>query len=251
MHLLPVWFRIIVIIQYTMRKIILLIILFASFGSNSYSQTVEEIVNRHIQALGGRQALANVRTKVLELELQLDSGPMKAVVYNQRPDNYRSEMEMPDGNKVLTLVGPGGGWNQMGENAGEVSPEQMADLKLNELDIDGILVDYKAKGIEVSLAGKEKVNDAEAYKIKIELPNETTQWFWINSSNYMPLKLSRSVITGMGPMDLDREFLEFKEVKGVKYTVRFRSSFGMNEYTTIVKSIKINESIDPKVFERG
>lgn len=234
-----------------MRKIILLLVLLGSLGFNTYSQTVDEIIAKHVKALGGREALANVQTKVLELELQLDSGPIKAMVYNQRSGRYKSEMEMPDGNKVTTLVGPQGGWAQMGENGSEVSPEQMEDLKLNELDLDGIMIDYNKKGIKVSLAGKEKVGDVETYKLKIDLPNKTTQWYWINVTNYLPMKLSRSVITGMGPMDLERVFLEFKEVMNVKYPVKFTSSFGMSEYTTVVKSIKINEPIDSIVFEKG
>jgi len=234
-----------------MRIKILLSILIVSFATSSYSQTVSEIINKHIEALGGVRALKNVQTKQVELELQLDSGPMKAMMYNQRPGFYKSEMEMPDGNKVITLVNASGGWILMGENESEISAEHMADLRINELDLDGPLVEYEKKGIKVSLVGRENANEKEAFKLKLELPNQTVQWYWIDAGTYLPLRFSRSVITGMGSIDLEREFLEFKKVNDVNFPVRFRSSFGMNEYTTIVKSIKINEPIGQQVFEKG
>lgn len=50
-----------------------------------------------------------------------------------------------------------------------------------EADLDGQLVDYKAKGSTVELAGMETVEDRNTYKLKLTLKNGRSLYVWIDA----------------------------------------------------------------------
>ena len=74
---------------------------------------------------------------------------------------------------------------------GGVEPFTADELKSAEAqaDLDGALVDYAAKGTTVELAGVEKVQGKDAYKLKLTLRDKRVMHEWIDATSFLEVKL--------------------------------------------------------------
>src|SRR6266571_4814263 len=121
--------------------------LFASMASADPS--VDEIIAKNVQARGGMDKLKAVNSMRLH----------GIMVMQKRPKMTRTEftiqgmtgMQVYDG-KNAWMVMP-----FMGKKDPEMMPAEQAQMLDEQADMDGPLVDYKAKGNKVELLGKEQV----------------------------------------------------------------------------------------------
>jgi hypothetical protein len=56
-------------------------------------------------------------------------------------------------------------------------------------DIDGPLVDYAAKGTKIELAGVEKVEDRDTYKLKLTMKSGQSIHVWIDAQTFLEAKI--------------------------------------------------------------
>ncbi len=59
----------------------------------------------------------------------------------------------------------------------------------DQADIDGPLVDYKAKGHQVELVGKEKVEGSDAYKLKVTKKDGDVEYYFLDADSYLPVRV--------------------------------------------------------------
>jgi len=214
------------------------------------AQSALEIVHSYVQAIGGSQAVKAIGSKYQESGLESPNGEVVTKNYWSRKGLYRDEMTYPDGNVFTRLVKKESGQIKMGENPAEaMSPEMHKDLLLNEADIDGMFVDFEAKGHSCALAGTERIGTSDAYKIIVTLSNGSKQTYWFDKTSHLIVKYQRVVISAMGEVELNRELSDYRAVAGVKFPFLFQSTFGQNAYTTKIKAIKINEPVSPEIFD--
>ncbi len=72
-----------------------------------------------------------------------------------------------------------------------VEPFTTEEMKAASLqpDLDGPLVDYAAKGTQVELAGTEKVEDRDTYKLKLTLKNGQAIHVWVDAQTFLESKI--------------------------------------------------------------
>ena len=56
-------------------------------------------------------------------------------------------------------------------------------------DLDGPLVDYAAKGTRIELAGMEKVEGRDTYKLKLTMKNGAALHVWIDAETFPEAKI--------------------------------------------------------------
>src|SRR6267143_4773477 len=76
-------------------------------------------------------------------------------------------------------------------NRREVEPYTAEELKIASMqaDLDGPLVDYAAKGTQIELAGKEKVENRDTYKLKLTMKNGQAIHVWIDAQTFLEAKI--------------------------------------------------------------
>jgi len=72
-----------------------------------------------------------------------------------------------------------------------VEPFTTEEMKAASLqpDLDGPLVDYAAKGTQVEVAGMEKVEDRDTYKLKLTLKNGQAIHVWVDAQTFLESKI--------------------------------------------------------------
>lgn len=150
------------------------------------AQTADEVVTKHIEALGGKEKLLTLKTLVREGALNYQGMEIPLVLSAEQSKGFRMEINVM-GTKGYQVVTPTAGWQYM-PFQGSTSVEDMKEDEVKEsqddLDIQGELLDYATKGHKVELAGKEKMDGAECFKLKFTDKNGRVKQIFIDASTY-------------------------------------------------------------------
>ena len=214
-----------------------------------HAQTVDEVINKHIDALGGKDKIDQIKSIYSESSVQVmgNDAPSSLTILNGK--GYRLESDF-NGQKMVQVYTDKSGWaiNPFG---GGTDPQPMPDEQYKAgkdmLDVGGPLYNYGAKGNKVELIGKED----SAYKIKLTNKDNVVTTFYIDPVTYY---IKKAVQTGtmMGQeMEITRSPSNYKKTDFgfvVPYTIDI--SYGTQfSLTTTVKKIEFNKEVDPKIFD--
>ena len=212
------------------------------------AQTADEVIDKYVTALGGKEKILSLKSvkKVGSLNVQgMDVG---LTVTRVQGVGSRNDISVPGMGEGFQVVNPIKGWDFM-PFMGQASPEEVSGDKLKSslslLDIQGSLVNYKEKGSQVEMSGKEKVENAECYKLKLTDKEGVISTLFIDSkSNY----LVKSIITAKSSNgDINTE-LSFGDFKKTEEGYIFPFSEVMERGTIIFTSIETNKPVDEKIF---
>ncbi len=212
------------------------------------AQTADEVIDKYVTALGGKEKILSLKSvkKVGSLNVQgMDVG---VTITRVQGVGSRNDISVPGMGEGFQVVNPMKGWDFM-PFMGQASPEEVSVDKLKSslslLDIQGSLVNYKEKGSQVEMSGKEKVENAECYKLKLTDKQGVISTLFIDSkSNY----LVKSIITAKssnGDINTENSFGDFKKTEE-GYIFPF--SEVMERGTIIFTLIETNKPVDEKIF---
>jgi outer membrane lipoprotein-sorting protein len=237
------------------RAIAAVLIGFAAFASPSAEQmSVDEVIAKHIDALGGMDKLKAVNTVRMTGKMTVGPGIEAPVVMElKRPSMMRLDFTVQGMTGSQAYDGKVG-WTLM-PFQGSTTPQQMAGEELSmmaeQADIDGPLVDYKAKGNTVELLGKEAVDGADAYKLKVTLKNGVVRTMYIDAEHFLQVKEeSKRTIRGS---EIEGETIlgDYKEVGGMMFPHSVDSGQKGNpqRQKIAVDKIEVNVPIDDTRFK--
>ncbi|PYU84890.1 MAG: hypothetical protein DMG50_02825 [Acidobacteria bacterium] len=105
----------------------------------------------------------------------------------KRPRKMRFELQF----NVQVFDGANGWKLRPFLNRRVVEPFTTEEMKAASLqpDLGGPLVDYAAKGTHIELAGMEKVEDRDTYKLKLTLKNGQAVHVWIDAQTFLESKI--------------------------------------------------------------
>jgi outer membrane lipoprotein-sorting protein len=220
------------------------------------AQTAEDIVKKALDARGGVDKLKGVQSERLTGRISFSRGVEGTfVVELKRPLKMHVEITI-EGQKVIRVYdGKSSGWT-INPFAGtnDVQPMSSEDLKniSDESDFDGPLMDYKAKGNQVELAGKEKLDDKPVYRLKLTNKNGDIRFYLFDASSFLLLKWEGIHKTGDQELPWESFFSDFHEVQGLKYPFRIDQGSPGTEIkqTLTTEKIEIDPQIDDSHFTK-
>jgi len=200
------------------RKMFLLIVTLALAAPCLWAQSVDEIIAKNTQARGGAEKLKSVQS--IKATATMTMGPgMEApgILLQKRPALARLEFTV----QGLTAVQAYDGKNAwqimpfMGKKDAELMSADEAKETEEMADIDGPLVDYKNKGHQVELLGKEKVEGTDAYKLKVTLKNGDVQTIYIDADSFLEIKEETKRTVRGSEQVVESAIGDYKEVNGL------------------------------------
>jgi outer membrane lipoprotein-sorting protein len=136
----------------------------------------------------------------------------------------------------------------------DAEPLSREDLKniSDESDFDGPLVDYKTKGNQIELVGKENLDDKPVYRLKLTNKNGDVRFYFFDASSFLLLKWEGIRKTGEQEVPWESFFSDFREVQGLKYAFRIAQGSPGTEIkqTLTAEKIEINPQIDDSRFAK-
>lgn len=181
-------------------------------------QTVDELIDKNVKARGGLEKIKAVKTIRMTGKMVMGEGmEMPIVLEIKRPKMTRMDFTFQGMTGTQAYDGKSG-WSIM-PFLGKKDPEPMSadDLKQAEdqADIDGPLIDYKTKGHQVELMGKEKVEGTDAYKLKVTKKSGDVTYLYLDSEYFLEIKAeSKRKIQG-NEAEIESSIGDYKEVEGL------------------------------------
>ncbi|MFK8058700.1 MAG: outer membrane lipoprotein-sorting protein [Polaribacter sp.] len=241
-----------------MKKVLLVFVMFVGLVSNA--QTVDEILSTYYENIGGLENLKKV--KGVKMTAKINQGGMEIPL-----EIY----QMSDG-KQMTVINFQGKEIKQGVFDGETlwahnfrtmkaeksDAETTANMKLNMNDFPDAFIDYKKKGYKVELLGKETIDGAETFKIKLTKEPVTidgkkvddVSYYFFDTENYVPIAVQTEIKSGPGKgMTSEVTMSDYQEVDGLYFP--FSSTQGVKGQPgspiTFTK-IELNPTVDAAAF---
>jgi hypothetical protein len=215
--------------------------------SATQAQTADEIINKHIEAIGGKENLSKVKSLYIESTMDMMGNPAPVVSSMLDGKGFKMEVSV-DGSTIIKCFSDKGAWsvNPLGGNP-SVRPltDEMYQSGKYAIFTGGILLDYAAKGATAALQGKED----GAYKIKITIANAPSFYF-IDSATYF---IKKMIVKGelMGePLDITTSFSDYKKTDfGIMLPYSEVMEIGQYTLPSSVVKVEANKAVDPAIFE--
>jgi len=230
-----------------------------TLSTTSYAQTAQEIVAKHIQALGGKERLQSINSIFVEgVAIMANGTHIDTKLWKVYDRLFRQEVTIGDG-AVTTIVTPGHGWVANQQTSGAFKPMASERLRALQPQIDpaGPLADYSAKGSRVDFLGRDSVRGIACYKIRLSCPMGQSVTYFIDTETYYVLRE-----TGKGGMlcvvldnttnpgdDIMIDFSDYKKTPEgyiFPYTI-VTNAFGAK---MSIEKVEINHNVDVEALSR-
>lgn len=220
---------------------------------NLPAQTVEQIIDKHIEALGGIENMKAVKTvkvtgfaKVMGLDIPYTTcnlAPNKT--YFEMSVQGMSLKQAYDG-KTAWMINP-----MMGSKSPEIVEGDEAKSIIDRANIFGKLTTYKEDGAKIELLGKENVKDEEAFKILYTGADGKKVTYFISAIDGLVKKVQKKVVANDNEMDSETYFSDYKKTGDVMMAYSMNTKVKdspMGSQLVIVEKIEINPEIDESIF---
>ena len=237
-----------------MRKVIAAMAVVLAIAAPTMAQTVDEIIAKNTAAKGGAEKLKAIKTVRLTGKMTLAPGVEAPVVLElQRGGGMRMDITVQgmvlsqgyDGTKAW-LLNP----LQGSKVPQEMSAEDTESAE-EQADIDGPLIDYKAKGHKVELLGKEKVEGSDAYKVKVTMKKGAIRTFYIDAEHFLEIKEESKRMQRGSEVEGDTIYGDYKEVGGMMFahSIDGGQKGAPQRQKIVVEKIEINVPLDASRFK--
>ena len=208
------------------RRFLITIAMAALLSLAAGAQTVDEVIAKNIQAHGGMEKLKAVET--LRVTGRFSQGSFRAGFSqeNKRPGKVREENTIQGLTSIDAYDGQTG-W-RVSPFGGRKDPQLLSEDDLKGLvedgDIDGQLVDYKAKGHKAELVGHDPVEGTDCYKVKLTLKNGDVRNYYIDTDSFLEIKMESQRIVRGSLEENETYFGDYEKVEGVYYPFAFQTA---------------------------
>jgi hypothetical protein len=245
-----------------MRKIMGLgIVLMFGAAPLAAQETPRAIVERAIQAHGGRERLAQNRADKVKLKGTLQVGakgiPFMAETTVQLPSQLKSVMELNDGNQKYTLVQILNGdqaYITVNGQPQPIEPAALAELR-ETLQLDRavrlapLLTD---RTFDLAPLGESKVGDRPVVGIKVTAKGRQALHLYFEKATNLLIKSEHMLTDGRGKEVRQEQFYsDFRDLGGYKRPIKmtaFRDGKKVVEVELV--DVKYLDKIDPAEFAK-
>jgi len=150
------------------------------------AQTLDEIVGKHVDALGGKDAISKVTSMTMEQTIEVMGTEAPSVTTILFGKGARTEMEIM-GNKIVQVITDKAGWTinpMMGGTDPQPMPEDQYKMNRDQIFPGDALVDYQQRGNKLELIGREQVGSVNAYKLKLTDPSNREMFLFIDPNSW-------------------------------------------------------------------
>jgi hypothetical protein len=264
-----------------MKKFFLSVLSFV-FITTVFSQTADEVINKFIEATGGKEKLKAINTlqytQTINMKTPMGSFALPMQFYREKNKLFRMQASMKfgaDSFDFFTVVTDTAGYIRLPElpmlgSDGGIKKMEEKDRAAQAFHFDpaGLfagLVDYTTKGSKVELLTDEKVNTEDCYKIRYTSVAGDTVNYFISKANNLVVRTDTkgnvaASMSGLGSLmggmenraekaEVTALFSDYTNVNGIKIPVKSVIKNQMGDAESEITDIKINEPIEAKWYK--
>lgn len=234
-------------------KLVSLFIAAAFSFTTVNAQTADEIVNKHIQAIGGIENWKKITSMVQTGTMTAQGAQLEVIATVLNGKGSRQDINVMGMNNYI-ILNQTEGWRFF-PIQGQQAPEALTadDVKEGQagLDISGAIIDYKTKGNAVEFLGKEDVDGTECLKLKVTHKAGKIETFFLDPVTYYVIK-SNSIVKANGQeAELSTTYGNYQKLpEGIVVPMTMSIPFapGVN-FEFLISKVELNKTVDESIFK--
>ena len=210
--------------------------------------TVDQILDRYVQALGGRETLTKITSRVVKgSRIGADGVLVPEEVFQKSPNRLLTITSYPN---VVFRNGYNGtlAWGHSTQNGLLDLPPQLAVELRRESDFHRNL---KLKEVysKLTVTGREKINNADAYVIEAMPASGAAERLYFDSNTGLLIRRYIVSETFLGKLPLQIDFEDFRNVDGAKEPFLIHWSMPGRIWGRKLNEIKHNIDLSDSQFD--
>src|SRR5438876_1351790 len=226
----------------------------AEFAQDQKGPTIDELVSKNIEAKGGADALRALQSLRLSGKLLVNEGQIELAYLQtkERPGELRTEATLQGMTQVEAYDGKEG-W-KISPFQGRKDPEKMSadDLKplMEDAEIDGPLVDWKAKGSTVDYLGTEEVDGTLAHKLKVVRKNGDLSFVYLDPDHFLEIRILTQRMRHGAYEEVETDLGDYEKTAGVFVPTSIDSGRkgAPDKQRIIIDKVEANVPVDDAKF---
>lgn len=241
------------------RSLVTLGLLIGCVQSSS-AQTADDIVEKHLAALGGGPALEKLTSRSMTgtATVSTPAGDVTGAIelLNAPPNKSRTLLKID-----LSSLGAGQVTfdQRFDGTTGYVldSLQGNRDITGNQLEnmrnaaFPSAFLNYKQLGMTLELGGKEKVGERDANLLIIKPRSGSVQRQYLDAESYLPVRVSSKVdAPPLGEIEQTTELSDYRDVAGLKVPFLVKVTTPYQTISIAVTKVEHNGNMDAALFSK-
>lgn len=223
--------------------------------SPSPTPTVDELVAKNIEAKGGANAIEAIKTIRFEGKMLVNQGQIQFTYTEskKRPGKIRVDAVLQGMALVQSYDGTGG-WKiypfQGRKDPEKISGDESKSL-VEEAEIGGPLVNWKADGKTVTYLGTEDVEGTQAHKLKVVRKNGDITYVFLDPDHFLEIRTLDQRTEQGAKVEVETDLGDYEKVNGVffPFSSESGSKGASDKQKVIIDKAEANVPIDDALFQ--
>ncbi len=222
------------------------------FFASSFAQTVDEIISKHLDAIGGKDKIKSISSVKLDNTMAVmgNDAPSTTTLLVGKGKRIESDI---NGQKMIQVVTDKGGWSinpMAGGTDAQAMPDDVYKQAKDQIEYSPF-VDYPANVSKAVVAANQKIGTADVYKLDVTNKDNMLTTYFIDVNTYYILKAVRMANMMGQEMEITTTYSDFKKTDfgvTVPYTTEVDYG-GQFQVTSKLNKAEFNTPVDPAIFE--
>ncbi len=209
----------------------------------------EDVVKMSIKAMGGEEAFANVKNRVITGTMGMPAMGMNGTIktYQKRPADTLIEINIPNMMQVKQGFSHGTAWeinSMLGPRILEGAERALIvfSARFDDSDLSNVFSSIKCTGVE-------DVNGEACYVLVMEMDGIAPITSYISKETHLNVKINMTINSGLGEMEIESFTTDYKEVDGLLYSHRTEQKVMGQEIVNVIEKIEHNVDLEAGVFD--
>jgi outer membrane lipoprotein-sorting protein len=229
----------------------LALFLLGLMASPGFSQKAADILEKMIEAQGGRKVLENIKDVTLSGSIEAMGMSMTITLYRKEPNKMRRDAEAAG--MAMTWAFDGEVAWEIGMGSQKPSEETGKDAEETKRDAQGYaaILHPEKYGITYVLKGKEKIEGKDYFILEQTIPGGIKTSQYVDTETYLIYKIAYTSINAKGVEEKEEQFMsDYKKVDGVMiaHSLTIPSEGGMSAKLTFTK-VSFNTGLEDSLFK--
>lgn len=230
-------------------------------ASVAHAQTADEIINKYFENTGGRAKWEALQGLKISAKMNQQGMEIPLVIYQLKDGRQMSQITF-QGKDIKQGVYDGKDYwshNFINMKAEKSDAEATANFKLEIGEFPDPFLHYKERGLTAEYLGKETVDGAETFKVKLTKkpimvdgkPADNVSFFFFDTDSYVPLMVESEIKSGQAKgMTSQIRWSDYQEVGGVMMPFSMTQGLkGGGSQVLTVTNIELNPKVDDAAFK--
>lgn len=205
----------------------------------------KEILKKYILAIGSENLLRSVNDRITQVKGLVEGVETKIMFFQKAPNKLRQKMVV--GEVVQEIIFDGSrGIKIIGDTRQDITGDEL--IKLSFDAIMNLILDPESFDVKLRYEGLERINERDAYKIALTLPNDALWFQYYDMETGLKIRDTKDIITPQGKFQQITEFDDYRTINGIRYPFTIKQYLGNQTMDFSVESIEVNSGIADEVF---